>query len=488
MKKFKLYGNFSKKAIVLILSGAMIFIPGCKREDSNQNQSSIETSISEDDLVTVEYDFGYEKTSSAIKELFPELKDKTVKNSTIITLLDEIAPKDENNKINADGISKFKAKLDVDNMMADFNSFLDILEQTMIEKEELISTSDLVLEKDKEVLAKIEAITSNIIKGNKEEKQANFELVYNLFVKGEKVEFDGLAFEIADLSYSTREYAEMYARTAAYFSRKFISEEQYKSIDNRTDNQNSKSYIKITLEVLSNDMEEVSFENVEEVFNTEYKETIDMFNEKINISEENTKNFVNYLNLEYLDSDMVSNKDKNSTLGEYEDEKVSNVLLTIDAITEYNANNTNNIILLSKSLVSPYANLQDGAIDTVVLDYIQFNSIMLLNTTNEEMTKEEIFNNVYFNNIYNYIRKANFTHKYSDDKQVDISYQNISESTKLYCDRIVYYTLNKRPKIKGYSGIAERMNENLEESIQYIQNTITGECKNVELESYVKTK
>lgn len=488
MKKFKFYGNLSKKAITFILAGTMVFVPSCKREDSNENQVSIESTQTDDDLIIIDNDFGYGKTSSLIKSLFPDMKEKTVKNSTIITLLDEIAPRDENGKINADGISKFKAKLDVDNMMADFNSFLDKLEQTMIEKEELISTSDLIINKDKEILSKIEVITSNTIKGNKEEIIENFDLIYNLFVNEDKITFDGLTFCVRDLSYSTREYAQMYARTAAYFSREYISEEQYKNLDNRTNNQNSKANIKITLEVLSNDMEEVSLENVEDLFNKEYKETAAMFNKKINIAEEDTKNFVNYLNLEYLDSDLVSNKDKNSILKEYDEEKVSNVLLTIDVITEYNANNTNNIILLSKSLVTPYANLQEGAIDTVVLDYIQFNSIMLLNTTTENTTKEELRNNIYFNNIYNYIRKDNFTHKYSEDNKVDINYQNIGESTKLYCDRIVYYTLNKIPNVKDYSGISERINENLEESIQYLQNTITGECKNIELEDFVKTK
>lgn len=476
-RKFKLDRNLSNRISALAAAG-MIFvsalaITGCsKKEDSSANTAIVSIQNSNDE------------TQRGIKNLFPTMNDEIVKNSSLIILLDEIAKEDENGKISSEVISQFKSKIDVENMMGDFSSFLDVLEQTMIENKKVLVTSNLVIDNDEEILAKIETITENIITGK--DVKTNFDLIYTLFVEEDEVTYDGLKFEIRDLSYAGRAIANMYARTCAYFSKESITKTQYEKIDARTDNQNSKAYIKTKLEILNNGMIEKSEVDVTNLFNNEYDEAKTLTNGKVNIGDEDIKNLVNYMNLEYLDSDRVATKDKNAILGEYTDEKVSNVLVTIDAITKYNANNKSNLILLSNMLVDNYKETSTGKIDKVVLDYIEFNSVMLLNTTTKESTKEEIFNNPYFKNIYSYLRKSNFTHKYSEENVVDINYQDISDGVKFVCNQIVYYTLNERSNIFKYTGYEEKVNLNLEESIQYIQNTITGECEKVEAKEFIK--
>ena len=111
-----------------------------------------------------------------------------------------------------------------------------------------------------------------------------------------------------------------------------------------------------------------------------------------------------------------------------------------------------------------------------------------LATTDEKTSAEELFNNPYFQNLYSYFRKANFVHEYSADKAVSINYQDISDGTKFIANQIVYNTLMKRSNIFKYEGYEEKINLNLEESIQYIQNTITGECEKIEITDFVKSK
>ena len=54
MKKFKLYGNFSKKAVTFVLAGALLVIPGCKRAE--EDVVCVETSIEEDQLLNIKND------------------------------------------------------------------------------------------------------------------------------------------------------------------------------------------------------------------------------------------------------------------------------------------------------------------------------------------------------------------------------------------------------------------------------------------------
>ena len=172
-----------------------------------------------------------------------------VDNASLILLLGEIAKLDENGKISSDNISKYKSKIDTDNMMDDFNSFLNVLEQEMINSNKIIYTNSLVIENDEMILAKIESIVSGIITGKEEVKKTNFSLIYNLFVLEDKINYGGLKFEIRDLSYASRALAATYARTAAYFARNYITDEEYAKIDDRTNDQNNKAYIKTRLEI-----------------------------------------------------------------------------------------------------------------------------------------------------------------------------------------------------------------------------------------------
>ena len=113
---------------------------------------------------------------------------------------------------------------------------------------------------------------------------------------------------------------------------------------------------------------------------------------------------------------------------------------------------------------------------------------MLLNTTKAESTQKEIYNNLYFQNLYKYFTKQNFTHKYSEDNEVTVNYQDVSDGAKLIANEIVSYTLNQRSNILGFEGYEEKINTNLTETIQYVQNVVTGECEKVELNEFVKTK
>lgn len=488
MRKFKLDRNISKRISALVMAGALLVsTTGCKNnnKDATTPTTVVTTPVENPNLEIIRKN---EDVRLNIKVLFPTMNEDIVNNASLIILLDEIAKEDENEKINADVISEFKAKIDTDNMMGDFNSFLDTLEHSMIEDEALIKTSNLVIANDEEILSNIESITDNIINGTKEEKLKNFDLIYTLFVEEDEVTYNDLTFEVRDLSYSGRAVASAYARTAAYYAKDYITKEQYEKIDKRTNNQNNKAYIKTKLEILANDMDEKSLIDVNEVFGKEYEITKNTLNAKVNIEEATILNLINYMNLEYLDSDKISNKDKNLTLGSYEEEKVTNVLTAIDAITEYNIKNNNDIVLFSNMLVDSYKETNTGKIDAVALDYIQFNSLMLLNTTDENTKASEIFNNVYFQNIYKYFTKQNITHKYSEENEVSVNYQDISDGTKFIANEIVRYTLNKRTNVFKYEGYEEKINTNLEETIQYIQNTVTGECEKVEVEEFVKTK
>jgi hypothetical protein len=137
-------------------------------------------------------------------------------------------------------------------------------------------------------------------------------------------------------------------------------------------------------------------------------------------------------------------------------------------------------------LVDSYKETEKGKVDKAVLDYIQFNSVMLLNTTDENTTSKELMNNPYFKNMYKYFTRQDFTHKYNKENEVNVTYQNISDGTKLISDMVVYYTLNKRNNIFEVEGYETEINANLTYSIQGLQNIILGECKKIDINEYVK--
>ena len=272
--------------------------------------------------------------------LFPNMNDEVVYNSTLTLLLSELAKEDENGKISADVISNFKSRIDTNNIMTDFNTFLDALENGMIKDKKIITVSNILpedLKGDKQILSIIEGVTSNIINSNnKEEIVSEFNKIYTLFVEEDEIEVNGLKFEVRDLTYANRAVAQAYARTSAYYARNYITDEQYSRIDKRTNNQNNKAYIKTDWEILGNQMNEVSKVDVVSLLESKYAAFNNLLNGKISLSAGDEKDIVNYLNLKYLTSDKVATKDRRTVLVDYEDSKISDTISAIDAITEYN--------------------------------------------------------------------------------------------------------------------------------------------------------
>lgn len=501
MRKFKLDKQMSKRIAAFSMVGIVFIssmnLSGCSKKETNKENTNTTISTVDEPVVSYEKEKTLvNSTKDRITNMFPEMDENIVNNSTLILLLDVLAKEDENGKVNAEIISNFKSKIDTDNMMNEFNAFLDQLEQMMISENKTVSISNVLpeeLEQDKIILSNIETITSNIINGkDKNEIVTNFNKIYELFVEENEIEINEFKFEIRDLSYSNRAVAEAYARTAAYFARNYITEEQYEKIDKRTNNQNNKAYIKTRLEILNNQMEEKSETDIINLFNNKYSDLEELLNGKINISSDTQKNLINYLNLKYLDSDKVATKDKNEILVEYEETKVNDILLAIDAITTYNNSSQNDIVVLSQLLVDNYKNTNNGKIDEIAINFVQYNSIMLLNTVNSEATFSEIYNNPYFENLYKYFTKQDFTHKYNDINgevvETNIIWQEISDGANFINNEVILYTLNKLPKVNGMESFTTKAQTNLSESIQYIQNTVSGECEKVDSNEFVKTK
>ncbi|MBQ9071827.1 MAG: hypothetical protein IJY25_01555 [Bacilli bacterium] len=486
MKNIRFYET-KKRLTAFVLMGTIalstITLTSCnKKEKEETSQTSVETIPEEATVNTVKEN---------IKKLFPEMNDEIVDDTTLILLLNILAKEDENGKISADVISNFKSKIDSDNIMDNFNAFLSQLENGMIKENKIISMSNVLpqeLDNDKVILSHIEKIVENI-KNSTDKATINkeFTKLTTLFVEEDELEVDGFKFEIRDLTNGSRALAQAYARTAAYFARNYITEEQAERMDNRTNNQNNKAYIKTDLEVLGNQIDEVSEIDVVSAFDNQYLAVENYIDTKVDLSSGDEKDLVNYLNLKYLASDKVATKDKNQILNGYEEEKVNDVILSIDAINTYNLNNQNDIITFSNLLVGEYKNTQTGQIDKVALDFVQYNSIMLLNTVEKDAKFTDIFNNPYFQNLKLYIMRNDFTHKYNDG-DVKVQHEEISGGANLINNEIIRYTLSKLPQVKGLESFVELSKTNLEGSIQYVQNIVTGECEKAELEEFVKTK
>lgn len=489
MKKFKLDKSSSRRFVAFSLATLMLAtsMSGCSKKQ--------ETNASPENSITYGVDpYEAEKnifntTTNNIKKLFPEMDEETINNASLIILLNILAKEDENGKINADAISNFKSIIDSDKMMSDFNSLIDVLENKAITQNNLINISEVLpneLSEDALILSNIELITKGIMSANnKEEIVSGFNKIYTLFVDEDEIEMNGIRFEVRDLNYANRAIAQSYARIAAYYSRNYISEDQYSDIDRRTNDQNNKAYIKTDLEILSNQMEEKSEIDVVGLFNDKYISAENFLSDKINTSDNSIENLINYINLDYIASDKVSTKDKRTILVEYEDKKVSDSLLLIDAIHTYNMKKQNDIVLNSELLVD----VENNETDKIALDFVQFNSIKLLNTVSDDSTFNDIYNNPYFQNIYKYFTKQNFTHKYMENGSIvekTIIWQEISNGANFVNNEIIIYTLNKLPKVNGIDSFIEMSQENLSESIQYIQNRVTDECKKVDAKEFIK--
>ena len=481
MRKFKIDKNTSRRLAALSAAG-LIFVTGltgCKKnEEKVENPNSA--------IITM-----VDNTENKIDTILLEASEEVVNNASIMLLLDVIAKEDENGKISADVISEFKSKLDVDDMISEFTSFLDMIGFNIKESGKVVKVSTVLPEElndDKVILSNIETILENIIKyskeGNKTGVASEFDKIYTLFVEEKELEVNGTTFEIRDLSFPSRAVATTYAETAAYYATNYVSKEKLEKLDNRTNDQNNKAYIKSKLEILDNQMEEKSEVDVISLFDTKYKEVTTVLNGKVNLSETIIKNLVNYMNLKYINGDKVSTKDMNTLVGEYDDEKVNEVITAIEAINTYNFNNQTNIIPFSIFLVDEHLKTESGQTDKIALDFVQYNSIML-NNTDDVKTYKELSANPYFKNIFKYFTKQDFTHIQNDENK-DIVWQEVSDGVNFVNYQVILNSLNKLPKVDNKENYIEVTNENLGESIQYIQNTIMGECKKVDIKQYVK--
>ena len=266
MKNLKIYKKLNTRAAALLLSGTMFLtafgLSGCNRKNNSEEEV-----IAPNPIVTT-----VDNTNNDLDLILPEASDEIIDNASIMLLLDLIAKKDENGKISTDLISEFKAKLDADNMINEFNSFLDMIQQKAIEGEfkEVSTVLPEELKNDKIILSNIESIVENIIEFyNKKDKKGlinEYSKIYTLFVEEKEIEMNGLTFEIRDLSYTSRAVATTYAEIANYYAKNYISEKEYNKMDKRTNDQNNKAYIKEILSILSNQMEEKSEVDVIKVF------------------------------------------------------------------------------------------------------------------------------------------------------------------------------------------------------------------------------
>lgn len=488
MRKFKIDKNLSTRIAALSAAGLILVtgLTGCKSKESK-------TETVNNSIITM-----VEDTNNSIDVILPEASDEITDNASIMLLLDIIAKEDENGKISADVISEFKSKLDVDDMMSEFTSFLDMIGSNIKDDGKVIKVSSVLpeeLKNDKVILSNIETILENIIKyskeGNKDGVVTEFNKIYTLFVEEKEIEMNGTTFEIRDLTFPSRAVATTYAETAAYYSRNYISKEKYNKIDERTNDQNNKAYIKSKLEILANQMEEKSEVDVIGLFDAKYAEVANLLNGKVNLSEDTIKNLVNYMNLKYISGDKVATKDMNTLVGEYDDEKVNDVITAIEAINTYNFNNQNSIIPFSTFLVDEHLKTDTGKADKIALDFVQYNTIML-NNTDDVKTYDELSNNPYFKNVFKYFTKQDFTHIQKDEngKEVntDIEWQHISDGVNFVNYQVILNSLNKLPQVDNLDNYKEVTQENFAQSIQYIQNTIMDECKKVDAKEYVLTK
>lgn len=472
----------SLKIAALSLAGLVTItgLAGCKKNDKTKDINIGNSIVSVEDLTDSEM--------KKLSNLLPGVNKETLENATLVILLDKLAPLNENGQINADNFSKFKGRIDSDNMINDFNSVQSILIQAMIDEKSLISTKDLFYENDSKILGYIESIVSNLISGansgNKDVVQAEYNKLKTLFVDEKDYTVDGFTFGIWDLSDSAKAFATMNAQVATYYAKSYVSNEDLTSMESRTHDQNNKAYIKSKLEVLRNMMNEESKIDIQKEFNDKYNEISNLLNNKISVSNETVKDLIKFMNLKYLSSDSIATKDRNSILGNYDNKDIEDALLAIDAICNYNLQNSNDAILFSNFLLDSYKKTESGKIDVATLDFTLHKSIMTLKTVNSDASYGNIDGNGYFKNLYKVLTKQNFTHEYYDENKKivskQVSWQNISDGVNFVDNEMINYTLSKLPNIKELDSYKKLSNENLIQSIQYIQNVMTGECRKVD--------
>ena len=375
----------------------------------------------------------------------------------------------------------------------------DVIETNIITENKFVSVASTLpeeLKEDREILGYIENISKSVmnasLKGNKEKVNSEFNKIYTLFVDEDKLTVDGAEFEVRDLNYSERSIAEAYARCAAYYGRNYVKEDKLNAVDKRTNQQNNKAYIKETLAIMANNIDEKSDVDVIGKFKSKYLAFEQFLNGKVNTSAGNQKDLVNYINLKYLEGTHVSTKDKKELLNEYEENQVKDTILTVDAVTKYNEVHQTEMILFSNLIIDEYLKTDTGKTDKLALDFIQYNSMMLLSNKKEIKDFDTMFNNPYFKNIYMYFTKQDLTYKHKKDGKViddKIAWQDISDGANFVNNEIIIYTLKQFPHLKkdfkNY-GFTEKTQTNLVESIQYVQNVLTGECQKTDSKEYIK--
>ena len=290
MKLYKAQSKKNKRAVGLastllsiIMIGSGLGLAGCTDEDTKNNN------VQETKQVN-----SYKNEENIISKLKLELKEMTeekLNDTALILSLSLIAKENENGKIRSDIMDYFKNKVDVDSMMDNFNSFEDVIETNMITENKFVSVSKSLpkeLKEDSEILGYIENIVNNVmnasLKGDKKVVNAEFNKIYTLFVDEDKLNINGTEFEVRDLNYAERSIAEAYARCAAYYGRNYVKENKLKAVDKRTNQQNNKAYIKETLSIMANNIDEVSDTNVIEEFNAKYSALEQLLNGKVNTS------------------------------------------------------------------------------------------------------------------------------------------------------------------------------------------------------------
>ena len=493
MKNLKINEKLVNQLTSLVLVGSIvgntlittISLSGCNSQETESETNSSLVGTMLDD------------TKTKINAISPSASDEVVDNAALMLLLDIIAKKDENGKISADTIEQFKSKLDVDDMINEFNSFLDMIafnaKDGSIEKVSTVLPEEL--KNDKVILSNVEIILENLIKHSNKKNSSGivieFNKIYKLFVEEKTIEVNGIEFSIRDLTFPSRAVANIYAETAGYYARGYISGSKLEKLDKRTNDQNNKAYIREKLAILANQMEEKSQVDVISLFDVKYKSVADLLKGKVNLSETTIKNLVNYMNLKYLSGDKVATKDMNTLVGEYDDKKVNDVITAIEAINTYNFYNQTAPILFSEFLVDEYLKTDTGKTDKIALTFVQFNTVKL-NNTDDVKTYDELSNNPYFKNVFKYFTKQDFTHIQKDENgklvNSDIVWQHISDGVNFVNYQVILHSLNKLPQVDNIDNYKSVTEENFAQSIQYIQNTIMDECKKVDIKEYVKTK
>ena len=491
MKLYRKQSKKNKKAVgltsillSLVMVGSGLSLTACsdKTKNNDVSENSTISYQNEEDMIST--------LKNNLKNIAPDMTEEKLTDASLILSLDLVAQKDENGKIRSDIMDYFKNKVDVDSMMDNFNSFEDVIETNIITEGKFVSISSILpseLKEDKELLGYIENIVKKLMDAslNKDKETVNneFDKIYTLFVLEDNLTVDGTEFEVRDLGYPIRSIAEAYARCAAYYGRNYVKQDKLDALDKRTNMQNNKAYIRETLAIMANNIEEVSDVNIVAEFDDKYTMFEQLLDGKIKTSVGNQKDLINCLNLKYLEGTHVSTKDKNTILNNYDEKQLNDTMLTTDSITEFNRTHQNQMILFSNLLVKDYLNTDTGKTDKLALDFIQYNTMMLLNDKESIKDFSTLFNNPYFKNIYMYFTKQDLTYKHKvDGKVVDdkIVWQDISDGVNFVNYEMIAYTLNQFPYLKAdfeNYGFAQKIQNNQIESIQYIEEVYTGECK-----------